>query len=1040
MCSSSFKLLPRLLSILLITVCSSGLLFSQDNYHITQYTARQGLPQNSIRGLTFDQHGFLWLATEGGIARFDGRTFKVLDGQDLPEINNQRFAHGVRCIDNSIVFTDALNGVYVLANDLLTTLQTADVKNRIIINMNGSLPNARFLLRDTFYFTESRRTINSGQTAIILLPVDSNKIYMVSDRIVLLDAHRRERQIIRQGRLPEDNYALFNGQFLWFDSWGKLHKLRTGTKVFEPCTLIEENGQPWTGSFAGGHVFSQYPFDEIFFTAGHKLYTLIPTRKSHQFVARIVLDKLPENCIINAVAHRKAEEVLVLGTDSRGVFVYQPKYLRTSIYSHAPDVVTNSYYAQALLDSTTLMASNGLLIDIGSNDVKDLFPYGINPYVLGTDGKGNVLISRGPNIFRYNSLTKHIQQIKTGDLFDAHSLTIMDSTIWLGTTMGIGYIRGDSMQWVHKTTSAGERYGIKCMVTDAKGDLWFGSYFELYRLDRKTGNVDSFPIFKNADCRTLALLHGKVFIGTYGKGYFVFNDGHFVRMPVGRKNELSNVHAFIEDGSNYLWLTTNRGLYKTHMDAVDGFLKDTTQTLDYYTYQEEDGIRSTEFNGGCSPSYLWLPDGRLSLPTIEGLVMFKPSETPHFFPKDTLVFEDIEVDGQRIRPEQNFNIPANHSNITVHFAGAWWNRPYNQYVSYKLEGLHTQYQLCAIDQTSYAIGHLKPGKYTLMIKRRCGFGSDDFVYSRLHFNVLKPWYAETWAYVLYGMVFFLLLWGTSVLNTRNIRKRNIELQKKVAIQTSELMNSNTQLEIHLHKLEHSESNLRKNIRVRDRLISIITHDILTPLRFIGQIARLGGEEKAEEAGLANRALTDVQNAIHKLFHSTQNLLHWVTFQQENFKTASTNCSPFALVEQLMEDFSEMSRFQGNILVNEVPEDDVILTDPRILNIVLHNLLSNAIKYTKNGYVHVRSRVEGKWYVLEVSDSGRGMTPVQLEAIRQGTSWRGETSAEAITAGTGIGLSLVSDLMHALNGRWEIESPEDIGVRVRLFISLDTQPI
>jgi len=1031
--------MSRIFAILLIAFYFHDLVISQGNYHITQYTAKQGLPQNSIRGLTFDQHGFLWLATEGGIARFDGRTFKVIDDHDLPEINNQRFAHGVKCNDNSIVFTDALNGIYVLTNDGFTTLQSPDVKNRILITMNGTPPPARFLLQDTFFLSESRRTMNSGQPSIIILPVDSNKIYLISDRIVLLDAHRHERQIIRQGRLPEDMFALLNGQLLWFDSFNKLQRLRSGTKVFEPCTLIEENGEPWTGSFTGGHVYSQYPFEEVFFTTKHSLYKLIPTRKPLQFVARKLLDEIPENCKINAVVHRKAEEVLVLGTDSRGVFVYQPKYLRSSIYSHPPDVLNNTYYAQSLLDSTTLLAGNGLIIDTRSNDAKGMFPYNINPFILGSDVKGNLFFAMGPGIYRYNHPTKQIHKIITGDVFGPHSITLIDSTIWIGTTMGIGYIQNDSLQWAYKSTTKRERYGIKCIAKDTKGDLWFGSYFELYRLEQQTGRIDSFPMFANADCRTLTLLHGKLFIGTYGKGYFIYNNGHFVRMPVGRKAELSNVHAFIEDEQNFLWLTTNRGLYKTHMDAVDTYLSDTTQTLDYYTYQEEDGIRSTEFNGGCSPSYLWLPDGRVSLPTIEGLVMFKPSETPHFFPKDTLVFENIEVDGQPIRPEQNFNIPASHTTVTIHFAGAWWNRPYNQYVSYKLEGLHTQFQLCAIDQTSYAIGHMKPGNYTLVVKRRCGFGADDFVYSRLHFSVLKPWYAKTWAYSMYGLGFLLLMLGTSILNTRAIRKRNLELQKKVAIQTSELMNSNTQLEINLHKLEHSESNLRKNIRVRDRLISIITHDILTPLRFIGQIARLGSEEKTSEAGLANRALSDVQNAIHKLFHSTQNLLHWVTFQQENFKTASTNCSPFALVEQLMEDFSEMSRFQGNILVNEVPEDDVILTDPRILNIILHNLLSNAIKYTKNGYVHVRSRVEGNWYVLEVSDSGRGMTPVQLEAIRQGTSSQGELSVEAISAGTGIGLSLVADLIYALNGRWEIESPEDIGVRVRIFISLDNQP-
>lgn len=327
----------------------------------------------------------------------------------------------------------------------------------------------------------------------------------------------------------------------------------------------------------------------------------------------------------------------------------------------------------------------------------------------------------------------------------------------------------------------------------------------------------------------------------------------------------------------------------------------------------------------------------------------------------------------------------------------------------------------------------------MAIRRRCGFGAEDFVYSKLHFTVEKPWYARGLVISLFILGLIMLTWGTSILYARSIRQRNILLRRKVDEQTKELLASNVRLEENVNKLAKTEIHLRKNIQVRDRLISIITHDILTPLRFIGQIARLGAEEKQTDAGLTRRALTDVQNAVHKLFHSTQNLLHWVTYHQEQFKTTTINCSPFALVEQLMEDFSEMSRFQGNTLRNEVPEDDVIITDPRILTIILHNLLSNSIKYTQNGVITVRSTIEHKWYLLEVSDTGRGMTPVQLEAVQTGMNMHGEISVEDVTAGNGIGLSLVADLVNALHARWEIDSREGSGVSVRIYIPIIPAP-
>jgi hypothetical protein len=86
------------------------------------------------------------------------------------------------------------------------------------------------------------------------------------------------------------------------------------------------------------------------------------------------------------------------------------------------------------------------------------------------------------------------------------------------------------------------------------------------------------------------------------------------------------------------------------------------------------------------------------LPTIDGLVSFKPGEIPHHFPKDTLVIESIEADQVEYLQDQPVIIPYNHTNVTVHFAGAWWSQPYNQYISYMLEGLHNRFQVCDMGQ------------------------------------------------------------------------------------------------------------------------------------------------------------------------------------------------------------------------------------------------------------------------------------------------------------------------------------------------------
>jgi ligand-binding sensor domain-containing protein len=111
------------------------------------------------------------------------------------------------------------------------------------------------------------------------------------------------------------------------------------------------------------------------------------------------------------------------------------------------------------------------------------------------------------------------------------------------------------------------------MVMDLDSNLWLASYEVLMRFNLKTHHIDSFPFLKNADYRTLALIRDKLFIGTYGKGYYVYSNGRFIHMPSGRNHELSNTHSFIADPYGYLWIPTNRGLYATRLDAIDAFLK-----------------------------------------------------------------------------------------------------------------------------------------------------------------------------------------------------------------------------------------------------------------------------------------------------------------------------------------------------------------------------------------------------------------------------------------------------------------------------------
>lgn len=1029
----------RILFLLLLAIATPCPGIAQAAFHVAQYTSKQGLPQNSIRALAFDQYGFLWVATEGGVARFDGRRFRVIKKEDHPSINNQRFSHALACNDSTIVLADFLSGIYTVINNRIATLQEPNAQNMGIPALNGGPGNPNLLKNNPLIRKDILGVWPSNCTEAAILPTTKNRVFVVANYIKLLDLADGTHRVLRDNGFCGEQVASLQGNLLWLDESGRLQYFHPDAPASESCMLTHPTGHPWTKPFKKARLYSQYPFKQAFINDGKTLYMLEPAKDRAGYVVRVMVDQIPYRCILKSIAYRSTDGILVLGTDTRGLFVYTPQYFHTAYYKIQYNLYFNSYYAQWLLDHNSLLISNRQIVDPGNHIVKGTFPHKFNPTILCGDAQNRLYFCSGWEIYRCDSKNpnRSLQRLRTRS--EVQSMVNIDGVVWLGTHGGVGYIRADSIQWVYQMPVQGQMFAIKCLAFDPEGDLWFGNHFQLCRLDTTTHRLDSFPQLENADSRIITRIGDKLFIGTYGSGYYVYYKGKLVRMPTGRNNELAHTHAFVTDEHGYLWLPTNKGLFKTHLDAVDAYLKDSTEALFYYAYLEEDGIQNTEFNGGCSPTHVWLPGGRLSLPTIEGLVDFLPRHTPHVLTKDSVTLESIEVDGIRHAPGTTLTIPYNHISISIRFASAWWGQPFNQEVWYKLEGLHAGFQLCEIGQTTYSIGHIKPGKYTLVFRRRSGFGPSDFVYSRQYLEVQIPWYSHRWAFALYSIGLLFGLWGLASLYTYSIRQRNKMLQLKVDEQTAAIRQANSSLEENLYQLEQSEQSLRRNMRVRDRLISIITHDILTPLRFIGLIARMGAEAPADESNevdLSKKALSNVQHAVGKLFLSTQNMLNWVNVQQETFKPKHSNCSPFVITEKILQDFSEIARFQGNTMINAVGEDDVIYTDPQLLTIILHNLLSNAIKFTKKGVIKVVSGSTHERYYLEVKDTGRGMTPVQLHALRQGAIDQQHTASnDDASAGNGIGLSLVYALLQTLGGYWEIDSMEGDGVRVRIYLAM-----
>ncbi len=1008
----------------------------QDDYAWQQYTSRQGLPQNSIRSMAFDQHGFLWLATHAGIARFDGQNFQYFRREDYPVVSNGRYVELLRFDDSTLYFKSERDPPFYRRHATFVSLSIPEERLYHYQDaLIGQMPSMDYRMLSKVY----RRAVAHGGYSWLnktaLLPLDEHRVWIFSKNIWLHD-YQADTLIARFDPHPiqPQRYLPVARQLLILDKNGSFFKWDIRREGFSKVHLESPDGSRLDQPFTGARIFCPYPYDCAFIQHANRLYQLTPSGTPHTYIASVILENLPENCKVLSLAYWNENNTIALGTDSRGLFVYRPKPMQTLILESEDNNAFNSFYSLSLIDSNNLLSSYGHQIQIDSFAATGRLGFPIHPLNfcideeqwLWTFDKNRVLYAR--DVPQYDQ-----QEVALPGVVGISLLVHRNGRVWLGYRAELGYFTKRSKGVYFRCVE--EHYPrVQCMAIGPWGNLWLGARNGLYRVDTLSGIKDTITIFEEAEVRTIERFGDLMFIGTYGQGYYVHDGRQLYNMPKGEDGALSHVHAFFKDCQGYIWITTNRGLFKTRLDALSNYLKDPGQGLFYYKYLEEYGIRNAEFNGGAFPNNQPLPDGKVVFPSMQGLVFVDPSRLPHTFAPDSILVERVYAWPDKQPLPAPYRIPADHNAVEVHFATAWWDQPYNLDLQYRLEGLHDAFQSCPSNQRQLSFGRLRPGKYRLFLRRRTGYQSTDFLYASINFEVLQPWYWSTWAYVGYAIALLIIVGLSNRLYSYTVRSHNRTLQRLVSDRTAELQSANQQLAENLNQLQRSENQLRQNVAIKNQLISIFTHDILPPLKFITMVSQAVTRQTERNPKNDLEAMTNVRNASARLYQNTQHILHWIQYQQEQFAVQKVTCSPYALVEELIENIRELGQARDNQLINQVPEDDIIFCDPRILSIILYNLLSNAVKFTTGGVVQVYGKRRGQNYLLGIADNGCGMSPEQLKQVRQRQSDPASLYSDAPTAGNSVGLLLVDELVTLIDGTWTIQSPGwNQGVTVEILL-------
>ena len=234
-----------------------------------------------------------------------------------------------------------------------------------------------------------------------------------------------------------------------------------------------------------------------------------------------------------------------------------------------------------------------------------------------------------------------------------------------------------------------------------------------------------------------------------------------------------------------------------------------------------------------------------------------------------------------------------------------------------------------------------------------------------------------------------------------------------------------ELKTSTQSLSDREEELKEINKTKDRLFSIIGHDLRGPVGALQGLLRLfskGDIEMDEFHGFVPKLKADVDHILFTL----NNLLSWGYAQMNGSVTRPKVVSINKLVDNSINLLSELAANKGIEIKNELTEKPMGFFDENHIDVVIRNLISNAIKFTpQQGTITIKATEEKKFWRIQVSDTGIGIDRRTQRKLFQENS-NVTTYGTNNEKGTGLGLSLCKEMVERNKGKIWVESLPNSG--------------
>lgn len=1002
------------------------------------FTTDRELSSSLINYMYQDRNGFIWVATEDGLNRYDGAKFTIY----RHEPNNEHsLAHSfVRTVfedSKGHLLIGTYKGIqmYDPAADNFTPLakqENGDIFESnipsIIERKNGEIWVSGNVL--------CKLTIGENQLTVqkIDIPISAPG-YMIEDREQNVWMSKGEEGVYRLS--PDNKLSLYlskdNGYIksICEDSQGRIYvgSMRKGLFAYDeklnsfiPIDFKEKKELPICFLYSGSqnelyigtdgkgmaiynnqaHKISEYQFDNSYFDSSNsKIHSilkdnsgnlwlavyqkgiiLIPARtNSFKYIGHKSIDKnmIGSSCITSFCKDNGG--TLWIGTDNDGIYALTEKIERIKHFSHGnhPNSVPST------------------IIKLYEDSEHNIW---VGSYI---NGMGKLNKQTGQCSYQHKLVDKNNNYIQRIYDFTEDK----NKRLWIAT-MGFGLFYYDlktkEFLSVQSQTSPINEW-IGCLHYSNDNKLYVGTYDGINCIDLNTPDFQSHKILSQHVIYSIHEdAHGVIWLGS-SEGLFSWDKKTPKMTSYTTADGLpsNTIYAIEGDENDFLWISTNAG--------ISQFQKKNNKFINYYV---SDGLQGNEFYKNASfkdsQGIIWFGG-------MNGITYFNPQDIINPAKKWNIRITDFFLHNNPVRKgiksgihniiscpvfnAEEFYLSHKDNVFSIEFATLELNAP--EHINYLYSINDEKWISLPKGVNRISFSNLKPGTYNFKIKAR-----DNTIESNIKeitIYISPAWYASWWAKCIYFFLFSVIIF-IIILQIRHRYRMHQEMLQ------------------HIHAEQINEAKLQFFIN--------ISHEIRTPMSLI--ISPLQKLIKNEE----NSERLKVYHIIYRNAERILNLVNQlmdirkIDKGQMFLKFQETNIIPF--IEDLYTTFGQQANSKNiQLQVHCSLQELNVWIDTTNFDKVILNILSNAFKFTpekgkiditiRTGKNETEAKPLNQYAEIIISDTGSGIEEEEKEHIFE-RFYQIRNSHHNPKGGTGIGLHLTRSLVELHHGKVYVENNKD----------------